>query len=166
MNYGKNGLMGPMLIAAPLTSSEKEVDLKGRSPWVGLYRTLWFQFLVSEPGGFVCPVTPRHPLYTCTASFNLEQSWGKFFTVICAVSYIQNFLKRSKARHVENSSTRIAWATVHMVTSVLFYEGAVEMSSPCGHCNCLPPVTLIPCLLESLHHRSPTCCHTVTCMLS
>lgn len=77
MNYGKNGLMGPMLIAAPLTSSEKEVDLKGRSPWVGLYRTLWFQFLVSEPGGFVCPVTPRHPLYTCTASFNLEQSWGK-----------------------------------------------------------------------------------------
>lgn len=30
MNDGKNGLMAPMLIAAPVIFAEKEVDLKGK----------------------------------------------------------------------------------------------------------------------------------------
>lgn len=92
MNDGKNGLMGPMLIAAPVIFAEKEVDLQGRSPWVGLYMTLWFQFLVPEPGGSCiqsCPVTHRHPLYTTAQHPSTwEKSWGKLFTVISAFSYI------------------------------------------------------------------------------
>lgn len=81
MNDGKNGLMGPMLIAAPVIFAEKEVDLQGRSPWVGLYMTLWFQFLVPEPGGFVHPVLPSDTqtsfVYNSTASFNLGKELGK-----------------------------------------------------------------------------------------
>lgn len=58
MNDGKNGLMAPMLIAVPVIFAEKEVDSNGKSPWVGLSRIMWFQFLVLAPGGFVCPVPP------------------------------------------------------------------------------------------------------------
>lgn len=58
MNDGNNGLTALMLIAAPVIFAEKEVDLNGKTPWVGLYRTIWFQFLVPESGGFVCPVLP------------------------------------------------------------------------------------------------------------
>lgn len=83
MNDGKNGLMGPMLLAALVFFffPEKEVDLQGKSPWVGLYRTIWFQFLVPEPGGCVCPVLPSDTqtsfVHKSTVSFNLEQELGK-----------------------------------------------------------------------------------------
>lgn len=83
MNDGKNGLMGPMLIIAPVIFAEKEVDLQEKSPWVGLYRTIWFQFLVPEPGGFVCPVLPSNTqtsfVHNSTTFFSLEQELGKAF---------------------------------------------------------------------------------------
>lgn len=81
MNDGTNGLMGSMLIAAPVIFAEKEVDLQGKSPWVGLCRTIWFQFRVPEPGGFVCPVLPSDAqtsfVHNSTAYFSLEQELGK-----------------------------------------------------------------------------------------
>lgn len=54
MNDGKNGFVGPVLIAAPVIFAEKVVRLQGKSPWVDLYRITWFQFLVPELGGYVC----------------------------------------------------------------------------------------------------------------
>lgn len=41
MNGDTNGLMELMLIAAPVSFAEKEVDLEGKSPWVGLCWTIW-----------------------------------------------------------------------------------------------------------------------------
>lgn len=83
MNGDPNGLMELMLIAAPVNFAEKEVDLEGKSPWVGLCWTIWFQFLVPEPGGFVCPVLPSDAqtsfVHNRTASFNLERELGKAF---------------------------------------------------------------------------------------
>lgn len=89
MNDGTNGLMGSVLIVAPVIFAEKEVDLKGKSPWVGLCRTIWFQVLVPEPGGFACPVLPSdaQPLYTTAQHPSAwKKSWGKLFRVISAVS--------------------------------------------------------------------------------
>lgn len=77
MNDGKNGFVGPVLIAAAVIFEEEVVHLQGKSPWVGLYRSMWFQFLVPELGGYVCTALHCNVqtsfVHNSMAYLNLEQ---------------------------------------------------------------------------------------------
>lgn len=70
MNAGKSSFVGPVLTAGPVIFfADKVAHLQGKSPWVGLYRTAWFQFLIPKLGRCVYSptshvATHRHPSYT------------------------------------------------------------------------------------------------------